>query len=173
VLKQNNHVENATSRVRILRMAEYSIEVEIYAYILVRDYAEFLALQEELILAIVDAIEKTGAAIALPTVGPILRADAWIDPEKAKAAKARSEKLRDSGAPDGNLPPHLILQKIGSWEMRFWKKRRHSERSEESPYLLVARLKIIPAPRTYCKPQSTRYQIPAETNASSAPTTRA
>jgi MscS family membrane protein len=105
VLKQNNHVENATSRVRILRMAEYSIEVEIYAYILVRDYAEFLALQEELILAIVDAIEKTGAAIALPTVGPILRADAWIDPEKAKVAKARSEKLRDSGAPDGNLPP--------------------------------------------------------------------
>src|SRR4029077_14906872 len=33
VLEQNNHVENATSRVRLLRMAEYSIEVEIYAYI--------------------------------------------------------------------------------------------------------------------------------------------
>jgi MscS family membrane protein len=86
-------------------MAEYSIEVEIYAYILVRDYAEFLALQEQLILSIVDAIEKTGAAIALPTVGPILATDAWIDPEKAKAAKARSEKPRDSGAPDGHLPP--------------------------------------------------------------------
>jgi MscS family membrane protein len=105
VLKQNNHVENATSRVRILRMAEYSIEMEIYAYILVRDYAQFLALQEQLILSIVDAIEKTGAAIALPTVGPVLTTDAWIDPEKAKAAKARSEKSRDSGAPDGNLPP--------------------------------------------------------------------
>jgi MscS family membrane protein len=105
MLKQNSYVENATSRVRILRMAEYSIEVEIYAYILVRDYADFLALQEELILSIVDAIEKTGAAIALPTVGPVLTTDAWIDPEKAKAAKARFEKSRDSGAPGGNQPP--------------------------------------------------------------------
>src|SRR6266850_4907324 len=31
VLKQNNRAENATSRVRLLRMAEYSIEMEIYA----------------------------------------------------------------------------------------------------------------------------------------------
>ncbi len=104
VLEQNNHVENATSRVRLLRMAEYSIEVEIYAYILVRDYAEFLALQEELILAIVDAIEKTGAAIALPSVGPTLTRDAWIDPEKAKAAKERFEKSRASRASDSNSP---------------------------------------------------------------------
>jgi len=105
VLRQNNHVEDATTRVRLLRMAEYSIEMEIYAYILVRDYSEFLALQEELILSIVDAIEKTGAAIALPSVGPILTTDGWIDPEKVKAAKVRFEKSHDSGAPGGNLPP--------------------------------------------------------------------
>jgi MscS family membrane protein len=102
VLKQNNRVENATSRVRLLRMAEYSIELEIYAYILVRDYAEFLALQEELILSIVDAIEKTGAAIALPSIGPVFTRDGWIDPEKVKAAKAHSEKSRDSDAPDNS-----------------------------------------------------------------------
>jgi MscS family membrane protein len=106
LLKESNRVEDATSRVRLLRMADYSIEMEIYAYILVRDYGEFLALQEQLILSIVDAIEKTGAAIALPSVGPILVPDTWIDPEKVKAAKARlekptesGEKPRDSGAP--------------------------------------------------------------------------
>jgi len=104
VLKQNSHVENATSRVRLLRMAEYSIEVEIYAYILVRDYSEFLALQEELILLIVEAIEKTGAAIALPTQGPFVLQDPWIDPEKAKAARARIEKSRDSGNSGGTTP---------------------------------------------------------------------
>jgi MscS family membrane protein len=105
VLTQNNHVENATSRVRLLRMAEYSIEVEIYAYILLRDYAEFLAQQEELILSIVEAIEKTGAAIALPSVGPVLMQDSWIDPEKAKAAKARFVQSRDSRVSDSNSPP--------------------------------------------------------------------
>jgi MscS family membrane protein len=102
VLTQNNHVENATSRVRLLRMAEYSVEVEIYAYILVRDYAEFLAHQEELILSIVEAIEKTGAAIALPSVGPVLMQDSWIDPEKAKARFAQS---RESRASDSHSPP--------------------------------------------------------------------
>jgi MscS family membrane protein len=102
VLRQNDSVEDASSRVRLLRMAEYSIEVEIYAYILVRDYAEFLAQQEELILSIVAAIEKTGAAIALPSVGPVLMQDVWTDPEKAKAAKAHSEKSRAS---DSNSPP--------------------------------------------------------------------
>jgi MscS family membrane protein len=107
VLKENNRVEDASSRVRLLRLAEYSIEMEIYAYILVRDYGEFLALQEQLILSIVDAIEKTGAAIALPSVGPILVPDAWIDPEKAKSAKARFEKPPDSREKprDSEAPP--------------------------------------------------------------------
>ena len=93
-----------SSRVRILRLAEYSIEVEIYAYILVRDYSEFLALQEELILLIVEAIEKTGAAIALPSQGPLGLQESWADPEKAKAARARMEKTRDSGNSGGGAP---------------------------------------------------------------------
>ena len=104
VLKQNSRVENASSRVRILRLAEYSIEVEIYAYILVRDYSEFLALQEELILLIVEAIEKTGAAIAVPSQGPLGLQESWVDPEKAKAARARMEKTRDSGNSGGGAP---------------------------------------------------------------------
>jgi len=104
VLQQSSHVENATSRVRLLRMAEYSIEMETYAYILVRDYSEFLAMQEELILLMIEAIEKTGAAIALPSQGPIVLQESWIDPEKAKAAKARFEKSRDSGNSGGATP---------------------------------------------------------------------
>lgn len=98
VLKQNSRVESATSRVRLIRFADYSIDLEVYAYILVRDYAEYLELQEELILSIVEAIEKTGVAIALPSQGAFIP-DSWIDPEKVKAAKAKLEKAREPGAP--------------------------------------------------------------------------
>jgi MscS family membrane protein len=104
LLKQNNHVEDRTSRVRLLRLADWAVEVEIYAYILVRDFSEFLALQEELILAIVETIEKTGAAIALPSQATLVTQDSWVDPEKAKAAKARSGKATDSGGPGGKSP---------------------------------------------------------------------
>ncbi|HEY6130000.1 MAG TPA: mechanosensitive ion channel domain-containing protein [Candidatus Acidoferrum sp.] len=97
VLKQNNRVESATSRVRLIRFADYSIDLEVYAYILVRDYAEYLELQEELILSIVETIEKTGVAIALPSQGAFVP-DSWIDPEKVKAARAKLEKAREPGA---------------------------------------------------------------------------
>jgi MscS family membrane protein len=104
VLQQNNRVEDSTSRVRLLRFAEWAIEVEIYAYILVRDFAEFLAIQEELLLEIVDTIERTGAAVALPSQATLVTKDAWIDPEKEKAAKAAIGKERDPGVPGMPTP---------------------------------------------------------------------
>jgi len=103
VLRQNSHVEDSTSRVRLLRFAEWAIEVEIYAYILVRDFAEFLAIQEELLLAVVETIERTGAAVALPSQATLVTKDAWIDPEKEKAAKAAIEK-RDPGVAGNPMP---------------------------------------------------------------------
>jgi MscS family membrane protein len=104
VLKANNRVENASSRVRLLRLAEYAIEIEIYAYILVRDYSEFLAQQEELILSTVEAIEKTGAAIALPSQATLVTQDSWIDPEKAQAVKAKIENAAAAKSSEGKSP---------------------------------------------------------------------
>jgi len=101
VLHQNSRVEAATSRARLLRFSDYSIDMEVYAYILVRDYSEYLELQEELILSIVDCIEKTGVAIALPSQGPLVP-ETWNDPEKAKAAKARVERSMERSPDSGN-----------------------------------------------------------------------
>ena len=102
MLRDNSRVEDSTSRVRLLRFAEWAIEVEIYAYILVRDFPEFLAIQEQLLLDIVDSIERTGAAVALPSQTTLVTKDAWIDPEKERAAKAALEKDR---GPGGNAMP--------------------------------------------------------------------
>jgi MscS family membrane protein len=99
LLKQDSHVEDRSSRVRLLRFAEFAVEIEIYAYILVRDFAEFLELQEQLLLAILEIVERTGAAIALPSQATLVTQDAWVDPDKAKAAKEKMEKPKDSGAP--------------------------------------------------------------------------
>jgi MscS family membrane protein len=101
-LKQNNRVEDASSRVRLLRFADSGIEVEIYAYILDRDYSEFLVHQEEILLGIADTLERTGALVAFPAQTAVITKDAGIDLEKEKAAKAAVEKTRDPGG--GNLP---------------------------------------------------------------------
>jgi MscS family membrane protein len=103
-LKQNNRVEDATSRVRLLRFVDTGMDVEIYAYILVRDYAEFLALQEDMLLSIADTLERTGAGVAFPSQTTLITKDAGIDPEKEKAAKAAIENARKSGSASGQMP---------------------------------------------------------------------
>jgi MscS family membrane protein len=97
-------VEEATARVRLLRFGDNGIEVEIYAYILERNFGEFLAAQEDLLLQVMDTLERTGAAIALPTQTTMVSQDKWIDPEKARAAQKAIEKTRDPGVPGPGRP---------------------------------------------------------------------
>jgi MscS family membrane protein len=96
VLKQNTHVENASARVRLLRFSESSIEVEMYAYILSRDYNEFLVEQEQLLLAINEVIDKTGSAIAMPTQAVLLAQDPWAS-STGRAGTAKSAEERVGG----------------------------------------------------------------------------
>ncbi len=100
-LAKNPKVEAATSRVRILRFGDYAVEVEIYAYILERDYAKYLAEQEALILSVLETLDRTGGALALPSQATIVTQDAWVNPEKAAAAKKAIESGRTM-ATDGS-----------------------------------------------------------------------
>jgi MscS family membrane protein len=98
-------VEDSSARVRFLRFAEYALEIEVYCYILEPEYTVYLATQEQLFLKIMDAIEKAGAVVALPTQTTFVTQDAWIDPMKAKAAQAAVEKARDPGVPGPRILP--------------------------------------------------------------------
>jgi MscS family membrane protein len=104
VLSRHSKVEEATARVRLLKLGENAIEVEIYGYILVREYREFLVVQEELILQAMDVLENSGAAVALPTQTTLVTRDAWIDPQKAAAVQKAMEKSRDPGVPGIQRP---------------------------------------------------------------------
>jgi MscS family membrane protein len=99
LMLDNPKVEDSTSRARFIRFSDYALEIEIFCYILESDYAAYLSTQEALLLSIMDALEKAGAVVALPTQTTFVTQDAWIDPEKAKAAKAAIEKIRDPGVP--------------------------------------------------------------------------
>jgi len=107
LLLKNPKVEDASSRVRFVRFADYALEIEIYCYILEAEYGAYLATQEALLFSIMEAIEKAGAVVALPTQTTFVEQDSWVSPEKAKAAKAAAEGARDSGAPGTrSVPPN-------------------------------------------------------------------
>jgi MscS family membrane protein len=104
VLAQHSKVEAATSRVRLLKFGDFGIEVEVYFYILDRDYGMYLAVQEELMLQIMESLEKSGASIALPSQSTVVSQDSWVDPEKAAAVQRALEKMRDPGVPGLQSP---------------------------------------------------------------------
>jgi MscS family membrane protein len=105
LLIEDPKVEDSSARIRFLRFAEYALEVELYCYILEPEFTLYLASQEQLLLKIMDAIEKAGAVVALPTQTTFVTQDGWIDPQKAKAAQAAVEKARDPGVPGLRAQP--------------------------------------------------------------------
>jgi MscS family membrane protein len=57
-------VESASARTRFIRVSSFSLDVEIFAYVLETDQTAFLAIQEELLLGIMDIIDASGTPVA-------------------------------------------------------------------------------------------------------------
>jgi small-conductance mechanosensitive channel len=53
--------------VRFVGVGTYSLDIEIFLYVLTRDGDEFMRIQQDLYLRILDAVEAAGTALALPT----------------------------------------------------------------------------------------------------------
>jgi len=66
-LESDPRVEKGTMRVRFVRLNSSSLDVEVFAYLLVPDYTTFLAVQEELLLMLLDVVEKVGTCLAFPS----------------------------------------------------------------------------------------------------------
>ena len=59
-------VEPVSARARLLRFGDYSIDLELFAYVLTRDGLVFFEIQEQLLLRIMDVVEASGTSVALP-----------------------------------------------------------------------------------------------------------
>jgi len=66
-LAADPRVEKATMHVRFLRINSSSLDVEVFAYLLLPDYEAFLAVQEELLIMLLEVVEKAGTRLALPS----------------------------------------------------------------------------------------------------------
>jgi MscS family membrane protein len=67
LLEQDASVLPETTRVRFLRFAESSLELELFAYISARDWNHFLEIQEYLLIKIRQVIASAGVELAYPS----------------------------------------------------------------------------------------------------------
>jgi MscS family membrane protein len=68
VLSSNPKIENSdTVRVRLVELASSALNVELACYVLTRDFNEFAAVREDVLLQIMNLVEDSGTSLASPS----------------------------------------------------------------------------------------------------------
>jgi len=76
MLAADPRVQDENARVRFLALGASSLDVEMFAFVRVSTFPEFLAAQQELLLRTLDIVAAAGAEIAFPSRTVYLRGDA-------------------------------------------------------------------------------------------------
>ena len=93
------------ARVRLVDFGDYSLNVELFAYLRCQDQNVYLAAREDILFRVADMIRQSGTDFAYPTQTLRLGRDAGLDDERAEAAEANVREWRKSGTlPFPELP---------------------------------------------------------------------
>ena len=103
------------ARARFIGFGDSSLNVEVYAYVMTRDWAEFLGIREDILLRVMEIVEQGGASIAFPSRTLYLGRDRGLDETKAQAAEAEVRAWREEGSlPFPNFSPEQADRIRGS-----------------------------------------------------------
>lgn len=92
---EHPRVENDSARVRFARFGSSSLDLDIFAYVRAIDFADFLAVQEDLLLRIMDIVKEGGTGFAFPSSTTYLARDSGLDEKKTEDAVAAVGRWRD------------------------------------------------------------------------------
>jgi MscS family membrane protein len=94
VLYAHPKVDPDPARVRFVGFGDYSLNIEVFAYVRAADYSEFLEISEDLLLRIMDVVDKSGTGFAFPSQTLYLARDSGLDREKSQNAEQQVEDWR-------------------------------------------------------------------------------
>ena len=90
-------VERNGARIRFVGFGGSSLDLEIFAYVKATEMPDFLAIQEDLLLRIMDIVAQAGTGIAFPSQTTYLAKDAPLDPQKTEEALTQVQQWRERG----------------------------------------------------------------------------
>jgi MscS family membrane protein len=97
LLYQHPRVDSTTARVRFVGLGQSSLDVEVFAYVFETVQESFLAVQEDLLLRIMDLVEAGGSGFAFPSQTLYMSKDEGLDAEKGRRAAETVRRWRDEG----------------------------------------------------------------------------
>jgi MscS family membrane protein len=89
-----------TARARFVALGDSSLDIQVFAYVTTNDWVEFLGIQEDILLQLIDVIEGSGAAMAFPSQTLYLGRDRRPDSARMRshATEAAESSTRDTGS---------------------------------------------------------------------------
>ena len=104
-------VESSSARVRFIGFGDSSLKLEVFAYVLETDYGVFLAIQEDLLLRIMDIVGGGGSGFAFPSQTMYLAQDSGTDAGKSQKAVLKVREWREKGElPFPDFSPETIAK---------------------------------------------------------------
>lgn len=97
VLYAHPKVDPEPARVKFAEFASASLNVEIFAFVLAADFNEYVEIREDLLLRMMDVVEKSGTGFAFPSQTVYLARDKGLSPEKSRNAEEQAKQWRAAG----------------------------------------------------------------------------
>jgi MscS family membrane protein len=108
-------VDPDPARVRFTGFGDSSLNIEVFAYVMTSEWAEFLGIREDILLRVMEIVEQCGASIAFPSQTLYLGRDHGPDESKVRAAEASvREWIAEGTLPFPNFAPEQARQIRGS-----------------------------------------------------------
>ena len=103
------------ARVRFTKLGASSLDIDIFAFVKTGDGDEFLAVQEDLLLRIMEIVAASGTGFAFPSQVSYAATDTGIDVERRKAAESAIAAARAAGTlPLPDVPPEQAKALAGT-----------------------------------------------------------
>lgn len=94
LLLKHPMVTHEPARVRFLGFGEHSYDIELFAYVKSTDYNEFLGIQEDVFLQLIDIVDESGTGFAFPSTVNYLARDSGVDSERTERTEEIIHELR-------------------------------------------------------------------------------
>jgi len=102
-------------RARFIAFGACSLDIEVFAYATTLDRAEFLGIQEDVLLRVMDIVEQSGSSFAFPSQTLYFGRDDGLDASRTQVAEAQVRQWREEGRlPFPNFSPEQMRQMRGS-----------------------------------------------------------
>jgi MscS family membrane protein len=82
------------ARVRFVGFGAYSLDLEVFAYVITCDWNEFLHIREDIYLRMMDIVERSGTGFAFPSQTTYLGKDEGMPADRVREVEALVEEWR-------------------------------------------------------------------------------